>query len=69
VRGGCQVYYTPKKESWLNIIEIEFSALSKQCLSRSITTKQQLEREVAAIVKEREEKAIKIDWEFPIESA
>jgi hypothetical protein len=23
--------YTPKKASWLNMIEIEFSALSKQC--------------------------------------
>jgi DDE superfamily endonuclease len=64
-----EFYYTPKKASWLNQIEIEFSALSKQCLSRRIATKQQLEREVTAIVKEREEKAIKIDWKFSTESA
>ncbi len=64
-----EFYYTPKRASWLNMIEIEFSALSKQCLSRRIATKEQLESEVLAIVKEREEKGIKIDWQFSIESA
>ena len=64
-----EFYYTPKSASWLNMIEIEFSALSKQCLNRRIATKDQLEKEVSAIVKEREEKAIKIDWQFSIESA
>lgn len=64
-----EFYYTPKSASWLNMIEIEFSALSKQCLSRRIASKAELEKEVLAIVKEREEKAIKIDWQFSIESA
>jgi transposase len=64
-----EFYYTPKSASWLNMIEIEFSALSKQCLNRRIAAKAQLEKEVTAIVKEREEKAIKIDWQFSIESA
>jgi hypothetical protein len=64
-----EFYYTPKKASWLNMVEIEFSALSKQCLCRRIATKEQLEKEVKAIVKEREEKGIKIDWQFSIESA
>jgi hypothetical protein len=61
--------YTPKKASWLNMIEIEFSALSKQCLNRRIAGKEELTREVMALVKEREEQAIKIDWQFSIESA
>jgi hypothetical protein len=64
-----EFYYTPKKASWLNMIEIEFSALSKQCLNRRIATKEELTQEVLAIVKEREEKALKIDWQFSIESA
>jgi len=64
-----EFYYTPKSASWLNMIEIEFSALSKQCLSRRIATKADLTKEVLAIVKEREEKAIKIDWQFSIASA
>jgi DDE superfamily endonuclease len=61
--------YTPKSASWLNMIEIEFSALSKQCLNRRIATKEALTREVLSLVKEREEKAIKINWQFSIESA
>ena len=64
-----EFYYTPKSASWLNLIEIEFSALSKQCLNQRIATQEKLTQEVLAIVKEREEKAIKIDWQFSIESA
>ena len=64
-----EFYYTPKKASWLNMIETEFSALSKQCLNRRIATKEELTQEVLAIVKEREEKAVKIEWQFSIESA
>lgn len=64
-----EFYYTPKSASWLNMIEIEFSALSKQCLSRRIATKGELTKEVLSLVKEREEKAIKIEWQFSIESA
>jgi DDE superfamily endonuclease len=64
-----EFYYTPKSASWLNMIEIEFSALSKQCLNRRIATKEELTKEVLALVKEREEKAIRIEWQFSIESA
>jgi hypothetical protein len=64
-----EFYYTPKSASWLNMIEIEFSALSKQCLSRRIATKEELTTEVLSLVKERGEKAVKIDWQFSIESA
>jgi DDE superfamily endonuclease len=64
-----EFYYTPKSASWLNMIEIEFSALSKQCLNRRIATKEELTKEVLSLVKEREEKAVKIDWQFSIESA
>ena len=35
-----EVYYTPKSASWLNMIEMEFSALVKQCLNRRIPTKE-----------------------------
>jgi DDE superfamily endonuclease len=64
-----EFYQTPKKGSWLNMIEIEFSALARQCLSRRIATKAELEREVLALVKEREAKAIKIEWQFSVASA
>ncbi|HXG66415.1 MAG TPA: IS630 family transposase [Blastocatellia bacterium] len=64
-----EFFYTPKSASWLNMIEIEFSALAKQCLSRRMATRELLTQEVMAIVKEREEEAIKIEWQFAIESA
>ncbi|HXG63942.1 MAG TPA: transposase [Blastocatellia bacterium] len=61
--------YTPKRASWLNRIEVEFSALPQQCLNRRIASTDQLQKEASAIVKEREEKAVKIDGQFTIESA
>lgn len=61
--------YTPKSASWLNMIEIEFSAISRLCLNRRIPSQDRLEREVLAIVKERSEKQVKINWQFSIESA
>jgi hypothetical protein len=64
-----EFHYTPKGASWLNMIEIEFSALSKQCLKRRIPTKQILEQEIKAIIKERNDKSIKINWQFSIQSA
>jgi transposase len=65
-----EFHYTPKGASWLNMIEIEFSALSKQCLSgRRIATKELLEQQLKAIVEQRNEKGIKINWQFSIQSA
>lgn len=64
-----EFYYTPKSSSWLNIIEIEFSALAKQCLNRRIPTKELLENEILTLVKERNDKQIKIDWQFSIPKA
>jgi hypothetical protein len=64
-----EFYQTPRKASWLNMIEIEISAIAGQCLSRRFAIKTELEREVLAIVKEREEKGIKIEWQFSIKVA
>lgn len=64
-----EFYYTPKAASWLNMIEIEFSALARQCLNRRIPTIQQLQKEVLALVKKRNDQQIKINWQFSIESA
>lgn len=64
-----EFYYTPKSASWLNMIEIEFSALSRQCLNRRIPTIDKLEQEILALVAERTAQQIKIDWQFSIQSA
>lgn len=62
-------HYTPTNASWLNMAEIELSALSKQCLDRRISTQKLLEQEVLACVKERNEKEIKITWQFTTNDA
>lgn len=61
--------YTPKSASWLNMIEIEFSALSRQCLNRRISSIGELSNEVIAYFKERSEKGVKIVWQFSRETA
>jgi len=60
---------TPKNSSWLNMIEIEFSALSRQCLNRRIPCMKKLESEVLTFFKERTQKGIKINWQFTREIA
>ncbi len=62
-----EFFYTPQSASWLNMIEIEFSAISRLCLQRRIPTRELLESELLAIVAERREKRIKINWQFSIE--
>ena len=64
-----EFFYTPKAASWLNMIEIEFSALARACLHRRIPSLETLEREVLALVEERSAKAIKITWQFSLGQA
>lgn len=64
-----EFYFTPKSASWLNMIEIEFSVLTRLCLARRIPTIEQLAHEVLALVAERKAKQIKISWQFSLQSA
>jgi len=61
--------YTPKCGSWLNAVEIEFSAVARCCLNARIPTKEQVEKQVLAFFKEREKNEIKINWQFDITQA
>jgi hypothetical protein len=64
-----EFHYTPKKASWLNMAEMELSALARQCLSRRIPEMEVLSRELESIVKERNKLAIKFKWQFTVENA
>ncbi len=64
-----EMHYTPKKGSWLNIAELELSALSRICMSRRVPTTEKLDLEIQALVKERNELAIKVEWQFSITHA
>jgi hypothetical protein len=57
-------HFTPKSASWLNMIEIEFSALARQCLHRRIPTITKLEQEILALVQERASNRIKFNSHY-----
>ena len=59
-----EMVYTPKKASWLNMAEIELSALSKQCLDRRIAQRSILAKEVLTWSKKRNRLKAKITWNF-----
>lgn len=61
--------YTPKKASWLNMIEIEFSALSRQCLNRRIGSLNEHVQEVLAFMQDRHERGVRINWQFTVDQA
>jgi hypothetical protein len=64
-----EMHYTPKKGSWLNMAELELSALSRICLSRRIPSIEEVDREIQSLVKERNKLAIKVEWQFSIANA
>jgi hypothetical protein len=49
--------------------ELELSALSRICLSRRIATIGELDQQVQAIVKERNELKVKVEGQFSIAQA
>ena len=64
-----EMVFTPKKASWLNMAEIEFSALSKQCLDRRIGSISTLTEEVNTWTSKRNRAKTKITWQFSIGKA
>jgi hypothetical protein len=59
-----EVHHTPKHGSWLNMAEIELSALQRQCLDRRLGDRATMEREVAAWVAARNAAGSTVDWRF-----
>jgi DDE superfamily endonuclease len=59
-----ELHYTPKHGSWLNMAEIEFSVLGRQCLDRRIADTTTLVREVAAWEHDRNQRCTTITWRF-----
>jgi len=65
-----EIHYTPKHGSWLNIAEIELSALARQCLgSRRIDNLLVLNHELAAWYVDRNQRQKGVDWQFTTEDA
>ncbi|MFQ5923852.1 MAG: IS630 family transposase [Anaerolineales bacterium] len=62
-------HYTPVHASWLNLAELEISALERQCLSCRIPDIETLRREVRAWTASRNTAKIQFSWTFTKEQA
>jgi len=59
-----EFHYTPKHASWLNMAEIEFSVLERQCLDRRLTSRDEVAQEVGAWEVDRNAAGATILWRF-----
>jgi hypothetical protein len=59
-----EMVYTPKKARWLNMAEIELSALSKQCIDRRIAEMRTLAVQVGSWTKQLTRLKATICWNF-----
>lgn len=64
-----EIIHTPKHGSWLNMAEIEFSALAHQCLNQRIPNKPALIGHTAAWMRDRNQAATTVHWRFTTSDA
>ena len=64
-----EFHRTPKHASWLNMAETELSVLTRQCLGRRIPDKEQVKRAIEPWQKERNDKKVRVKWQFTVEKA
>ena len=64
-----EFHHTPKHASWLNMVEIELSVLTRQCLERRIPDAERLAREIGAWEHKRNEGGATVQWRFTASDA
>ena len=64
-----QIVHTPVHGSWLNIAEIELSALTRQCLDRRIPTRQEVASQATAWHHDRNTASKLVQWHFTTDDA
>ena len=64
-----EFHHTPKHASWLNMAEIEFSALSRSCLKRRNPDADVLQRQITAYETQRNSAGVTINWRFSTHDA
>ncbi len=61
--------HTPKHGSWLNMAEIEFSAMDRQCLDRRLPDTDTMRKEATAWSTRRNASGVPAQWRFNTEDA
>ena len=69
VSDCLEIHYTPKHGSWLNMAEIEISAMTRQRLNRRIPDRESLRREIEAWQQQRNQETVRTNWRFTTENA
>ncbi|KXA89145.1 transposase [candidate division MSBL1 archaeon SCGC-AAA259B11] len=69
ILSKIEFHYTPIHGSWLNVAEIEISAMDAECTGRRIEDKKTLIDELLAWTVRRNKDGKKIDWRFTKEDA
>ena len=64
-----ELHYTPKNASWLNMVELELSAIARQCLHQRIPTLEEFSAHVAACVAQRNAVQATVHWQFTLAKA
>jgi hypothetical protein len=64
-----ELHYTPKHGSWLNLAELELSALARQCLARRLPDPATLAAEVAAWTAARNAAGVRLRCTFTTTAA
>jgi len=64
-----EIHHTPKHGSWLNIAEIELSAMTRQCLDRRISDLGVLNTELDAWQNATNADQRQVDWQFTTHDA
>ncbi len=64
-----EFHHTPQHASWLNMAEIEFSALSRACLKGRNPDADALQRHITAYQTQRNAAGAIIDWRFSTDDA
>lgn len=59
-----ELVHTPKHGSWLNMAELEFSVLTRQCLGRRIADLDVLREQVSAWAEQRNRTSTVVHWRF-----
>ena len=64
-----EIHHTPKHGSWLNIAEIELSALTRQCLDHRIANLDILNTELSAWQNATNTDQRQVNWQFTTHDA
>jgi hypothetical protein len=69
IANKLELVYTPKHGSWLNVAEPELSVLTRQCLDRRISCRDEVAHEAEAWDERRNARQVGIEWHFTTEDA